>query len=305
MQAILLCDREQARSYIDAPRPAMNSFFKHCLLAAGFLTGALAAVTAEPAPLRVMILSGANNHDWQKTTPVLRSILEQSGRFHVDVVDDISKLSAESFAPYDAILSNYNTFGKDTPLDAIWNAKTREAFLDHIRAGHGFVVVHAGSSGFYDWPEFQKLAITSWTLGTTRHVAPHAAPVTFGEVDHPITHGLKPYWAFDEFWESVVVQPEAKALAWVTPSAELKGSGKPEPVMFVRDYGRGRTFCFLLGHDENNMKNPVFHLLLQRGTEWAATGKVTIATAVAPWPDDEAAALKASDKTAQPVRTVH
>ena len=37
--------------------------------------------------LKVMILSGMNNHDWQNTTPALESIYEESGRFDVTTIN--------------------------------------------------------------------------------------------------------------------------------------------------------------------------------------------------------------------------
>jgi hypothetical protein len=40
-----------------------------------------AAQAAEPAKLRLLIFSGANNHDWKSTTPALREMYEKSGRF--------------------------------------------------------------------------------------------------------------------------------------------------------------------------------------------------------------------------------
>ena len=38
-------------------------------------------------PLNALILSGQNNHAWEKTTPVLQRTLEESGRFAVEVLE--------------------------------------------------------------------------------------------------------------------------------------------------------------------------------------------------------------------------
>ncbi len=40
-------------------------------------------------------------------------------------------------------------------------------------------------------------------------------------------------------------------------------------------YGSGRVFHTTLGHDINALSSVDFVVTLQRGTEWAATGKVT------------------------------
>jgi type 1 glutamine amidotransferase len=47
-------------------------------------------------------------------------------------------------------------------------------------------------------------------------------------------------------------------------------------MLWTVDYGQGRVFVTALGHDTEAMKNAGFAVTLARGTEWAASGKVTI-----------------------------
>ena len=81
-----------------------------------FLALAGAARAADPAPppakLRLLILSGANNHDWKTTTPVLRKIYEESGRFVVTVSENVPALTGADFANYDVLVCNYTTYPK-------------------------------------------------------------------------------------------------------------------------------------------------------------------------------------------------
>jgi type 1 glutamine amidotransferase len=53
------------------------------------------------------------------------------------------------------------------------------------------------------------------------------------------------------------------------------GSGHDEPVLMTIRYGQGRVFHTTLGHDINALSSVDFVATFQRGTEWAATGKVT------------------------------
>jgi len=69
-----------------------------------------------------------------------------------------------------------------------------------------------------------------------------------------------------------------------------------EPYTWVKPYGKGRVFHDTLGHVGATQKEPIvpmnsvdYIVLLQRGTEWAATGAVTI-----PVPRDFPAADKTS-----------
>lgn len=234
----------------------------------------LAGQNGFAAPVRILMLSGANNHDWRATTPALKRILEDGGQFVVDVETNVPAMKPEVFKNYDAVLSNFNTFGQKNP-GAVWNAAMRAAFVDFIRSGHGLVVVHAGSAVFHDWPEFQQIATATWGKGTS-HGKMHTNEIHILAATHPITAGLADFSTFDEFWQNAQVQPGALALATVSPKKEFGGTGKPEPIAFATEFGRGRGFTLLLGHNVKAMEAKGFKALLQRGTEWAATGKVSI-----------------------------
>jgi type 1 glutamine amidotransferase len=53
------------------------------------------------------------------------------------------------------------------------------------------------------------------------------------------------------------------------------GTGEHEPILLTVRYGKGRIFHTMLGHDLEAMRCVGFITTLQRGAEWAASGKVT------------------------------
>ena len=226
---------------------------------------------AEPI-IHVLIFSGQNNHNWRATTPKLKAILEATGQFAVDVTEHLEECAAATLQKYDVLLSNWNTFGKPTVTNG--PPAMRTAFLDFVRNGKGLVSVHAGSSSFYDWPEYQQLVGGSWRLGQTGHGPPHEFTVQLVDTNHPVTGGLTNCITTDELWHRTALQTNIEILATACSAPEWQGTGKDEPNAFTTKFGQGRCFNLLLGHDVKAMDAAGFQKLLRRGTEWAATGKV-------------------------------
>ena len=81
----------------------------------------------------------------------------------MEVTEHPEQCNAATFARFDCIVSNWNNWGVGNGGAAKeWPEQTRKDFLEFVRSGHGFVVVHAGGAMFLDWPEFQKLIGGTW-----------------------------------------------------------------------------------------------------------------------------------------------
>ena len=64
-------------------------------------------------------------------------------------------------------------------------------------------------------------------------------------------------------------------LATAQSDPQNKGTDRDEPMLMVLSYGKGRIFHTTMGHDVAALSCVGFMTTYQRGTEWAATGKVT------------------------------
>ena len=226
--------------------------------------------------LRVLILSGRNNHEWQKTTPLLEDLFGQSVRFGVvETTEAPGTLTAADLAGYDVLVSNWTPYPDTARL---WPPETEQAFLDFVRKGGGFVVIHAAACTFQGWPEFQQINGLTWKDGYTGHTRYDTFQVSVEDQDHPIARGLTDFLITDELYQNMVqVAGHDLHTVWKAYSApEIGGTGKDQPILVCTRFGEGRGVNFVLGHDVAAMGNLGFRTLLLRSAEWAATGEVTL-----------------------------
>jgi len=221
--------------------------------------------------IRVLLLTGANNHDWRATTAALATLFAASPKFAVTVEECPWKMKPADIEGYDLLFSNWNTYGPDKRE---WTAEMKAAFMAWVKRGGGFFVLHAGGSMFYDWDAFQSLTGGSWEKGTF-HPHRQAFTVNIADKAHPVTRGLADFEIFDEPWQKVANRnPARRVLATATIGTANKGSGEPEPFVWTTEMGQGRCFNLVPGHDVRALEAPGCAALILRGSAWAATGDV-------------------------------
>jgi type 1 glutamine amidotransferase len=256
------------------------------------------AVAADP-PIHVLIVDGQNNHDWKVTTPLMKRILEDCGKFQVDVATsppprhDLSRFQP-NFSAYGTVLLNYN--GEP------WTSATQQSLVNYVKSGGGLVVVHAANNAFADWPEYNEMiglggwggrdersgpyvyfAEGKWVRDPQpgpggRHGPQHPFQIVVRDPTHPITQGMPEKWmhAQDELYDLLRGPAQnLKVLATAYADPAKGGSGRHEPMIFTVKFGEGRVFHTPMGHADYSMKCAGFVATICRGTEWAATGNVT------------------------------
>ena len=100
--------------------------------------------------------------------------------------------------------------------------------------------------------------------------------ITVDKPEHPITQGMPLEWMHskDELYHSL--RGPAKEVE-VVASAYCSETGVNEPMAMVIQFGKGKVFHTPMGHyNEVSTKCLGFQALLVRGTEYAATGTVTV-----------------------------
>jgi hypothetical protein len=201
------------------------------------------------------------------------------------------------FSKYDVVISNFG-YGA-----APWPAATQAAFEKFVSSGGGLVIVHAADNSFGEWDEYNKMiGIGGWGGRDEKHGpyvflddkgevvrdtaagdgghhgSQHPFQIVVRDDSHPITKGMPREWlhAQDELYDKLRGPAEnMQILATAFASPDHGGSGRHEPMLMTIGYGKGRVFHTPMGHADYSQECVGFIVSLQRGTEWAATGKVT------------------------------
>jgi type 1 glutamine amidotransferase len=240
------------------------------------------ALAQEKKAVKVLLITGDHGHDWRKTTPFLKELLEKAGH-KVDVTETPGKdLTPENLARYDVLLFNYRNTpkgAKENPA-SVWSEENKNAFTEAVKKGVGLVVYHHASAAFVGNSEFDK-TFEQISLGGWRkqgnHGKMHEFEVTVRK-KHPITQGISEFkHGRDELYQNSLITKgsEVLATAFSELSKDPKNTGKHEPILWVSNYGKGRICNYSLGHDVEAMQSDGFKTLLVRCVEWAGTGRVS------------------------------
>ena len=245
-----------------------------------------AGTPAGPPKIQTLIITGQQmGHNWKAVTPELRKVLEDTGLFEVRITEEFRGAGPETLAPYSLVILNY----QDRQPDQRWGDRADQALLEFVRSGKGLVMFHFAVAAFNGWDEYEKLSGCNWRPNQGHHSAAHDFTVDIRDFEHPITRGLKKSLPQpkDELYANLKCQPEGSFHVLATAYDDhslyggkarqpIPGSGLDRPSLWTLNYGKGRVFANMLGHDVAAVNTPTFIATFTRGAEWAATGNVTL-----------------------------
>ena len=264
------------------------------------------AQPAAPQPAapskKLLFLTHAGYYKHTSLAPAEKAVSElgREGGFAVTTVEgykqdadklDFSFLSAEYLAQFDGLMMMTNG---NLPLDDA----QKQAILDFVKNGKGFIGAHCASLTLYNYPDFGEMlgAYFRRTVGQRRIIV-----LKVEDQRHPATRMLGASWPLvDEFyqfaaapWDSA--RPEenidvlfknkipigfsrnrVKVLLSIdTKQTDMTGlpdmkPGGDYPQAWSRTFGKGRSFYTALGHRDDLWSNdPVFRAHIKGGIRWA------------------------------------
>jgi type 1 glutamine amidotransferase len=226
--------------------------------------------------IKGLILTGQQHeaHNWRETTAVLKQAIEKDDQIYADVSTDIEDLSQYDLRDYAFLVLNYCNWKQPQGL----SDRSKKAFTDYLSSGGGLLLIHFANGAFHhslpdagqsDWPEYRNIVRRVWDHSDGSEHDPYGTfRINTTNVKHEIVEDLTSFETTDELYFNQKGDKPIEALL----TARSKVSGKEEPLAWVYQYGRGRIFQTLLGHDARALETPAVKTIIQRAAAWAAKG---------------------------------
>ena len=203
------------------------------------------------AKINTLVFCGGEIHDWKGCGDEIVKSLSPREEFQITRVDEnLDALISPNLDSYDLIVFYY-TVGEITDAQ-------KNGLLNHIASGKGYVGIHSAADSFRGCPEYRAMVGGHFVT----HPRYRDYQVNVADEAHPITEGIVEFMVTDEQY-IVDYDPRVNVLA------SALWQGRAMPVVWTKDWGKGRVFYLALGHDAAACRHETFGTLLQRGSLWA------------------------------------
>jgi type 1 glutamine amidotransferase len=260
----------------------------------------VAVLSANAAPLRVLYFTKSSGYEhsvikWENGQPsyserVLTKLGAKEG-ITFTFSKDGSKFSPEYLGQFDVVM--FYTSGDLTSVGTDGNpamsAAGKQALLDWVAGGHGFMALHAGSDSFHTGehgggnPKERSQRYRNYgdaadsyvkMLGGEfiRHGPQQVATARVVDRDFPGFGGLGAAIRVQEEWYTLKEFAANDHVLLVMETKGMEGSDyqRPDyPLAWARTYGKGRVAFNAMGHREDVWDSAAFQSMLTGMLKWA------------------------------------
>src|SRR5438552_1396728 len=217
-----------------------------------------------PTKRALIVQGGWDGHQPKEVAEIFRRVLSEEG-FEVAVSDTLDSWNDQKELEKLNLIVPVWTAGKLTP-------EQQNAVCGAVRNGVGIAGCHGGMcDAFRNSCEYQFMTGGQWVAHPGNDGVRYA--VKIGPTKHAITEGIGDFEVASEQYY-MHVDPGIKVLA-TTHFPVADGPHAPNgdvemPVVWIKQYGKGRVFYDSLGHQANIVEAEPNLTLMRRGCSWAA-----------------------------------
>jgi len=215
--------------------------------------------------LYLTLTKGFHHQSVELSERIVKEIGEKSGAFQVTVTQDVGAFTKENLKNYSAVM--FNTTGELPFTD-----EEKNALVDFLKSGHGFIGVHSATDTLYEWGAYHQI------IGGYFNNHPWHQLVTVDVVD-PNSNLVSPLGKSFQITDEIYQIGDFRAddthvlLALDPASVDLTKAGVHRryygwPIAWTRMFGKGRVYYNSLGHEEAVWNDPRYQDMLLKAIKW-------------------------------------
>lgn len=181
--------------------------------------------------------------------------------FVCDTTTDSLQINKKNLKKYVAVIF-LNTTGD------VLGAEEQEAFEEYIRAGNGFVGIHAASDTEYGWPWYNQLVGAYFSS----HPRQQQAVIELQNKAFNRMAGMPEKWSrWDEWYNFKDTHWDQVEVLLTLDETSIEGATNDgfHPVSWYHDFDGGRSFYTAMGHTREAYADRLFLQHLLGGIEYA------------------------------------
>ncbi|WDE96294.1 ThuA domain-containing protein [Lentisphaera profundi] len=235
-----------------------------------FLTVFTKVKAADSDKVQVLIVDGFSNHDWKKTTELIKTLLKEEKEFEISVAtvpikgDPVWSGFLPDFKKYKLVIQNTNDINNGNS----WPLAAQKAFEKYIYEGGNMLVFHSANNAFPAWKEYNKMIGLGWRnkdFGKAIHIENDQlvlVPAGQGENtghgkrrdlivhkldEHAITKDYPKQWMAADLEVYRYARGPAENMTVLSYAKDLK-TEKNFPIEWIVKYGKGEIYNSTYGH---------------------------------------------------------
>ncbi|MEO5715503.1 MAG: ThuA domain-containing protein [Luteolibacter sp.] len=242
------------------------------ILCAASLQAAVASAENTEKKVRLLLVDGFSNHNWQLNTALIRDIVEPTGLFTLDVSTSPPTKDSPGwdtwrprFSDYDVVIQTCN----DINGGPSWPDEVETDFENHVRNGGGVFIYHSANNAFPGWDAYNHIIGLGWrkpdqgiALAVGQDGAIIRIPAGEGKAtghgervdavitrigDHPIHEGLPRKWKTPDIEIYHYARGPAENVEVLSYAYDVKTDMR-WPIEWTVSYGKGRVYTATYGH---------------------------------------------------------
>ena len=214
----------------------------------------------------LIVWGGWEGHEPERGARIMEEMLKEDG-FAVEVTTDFAAFGRADLENFDLVVPNITWHtAADTPV----SSAAIDNLVTAVRSGVGFAAFHGSAVAFPTMVNYHYMMGSQWVQHPGNNGV--AYRVHIEKPFDPVVEGIGDFdYRSEQYYLHLDPSIDVLATTLFDAAHDAAAGGIKMPVVYKRQFGKGRVFYSSLGHSPAEFETfPSAKTILRRGLNWAA-----------------------------------